>query len=448
MPNEWHGPDRAIVSVAAGRLFWIAGSQVVCIAGPGVSKAVSGGMEAPEPFRMRLPEVVPGGNVSNRGRGQVDEALPVRQITSAELRDYSNAPAVRSTSAQGELATDLRDRLDAEVQKLIDGSDSRPWAPLVIQLGISREERHFWRTAETIQTLSLALPHVSPRVHGAAIAYLDRLVGMGCPLSQPVHRADGVRREPFELGPKMAEFAAETPRYTAGIEDVYSLWAYAHFAGRWPVVLEGIDEISAIFDRFAADVPAFDSNDMARDAAQRLNACIAGVLAAARIFDRVADTGRRDNALASLADLVTLRVHHEHADHRLVRPTKGAGGEIHRAKVPRYVGLVPELCDVLRQFAAGALEKHVSGLRQALPLWYQAYGERMIGGENYISPPHLARGVFAAWADGCRASASELAAKLDQPWCKADLYYIEKLAAILRRLDTEAAGKGADHEPP
>ena len=70
-----------------------------------------------------------------------------------------------------------------------------------------------------------------------------------------------------------------------------------------------------------------------------------------------------------------------------------------------------------------------------LPLWYQAYGERMIGGENYISPPHLARGVFIALADATDAKPQELAAKLDQPWCKADLYYIEKLSAILRKLD-------------
>ena len=39
---------------------------------------------------------------------------------------------------------------------------------------------------------------------------------------------------------------------------------------------------------------------------------------------------------------------------------------------------------------------------------------------------------------GVRAPATELAAKLDQPWCKADLYFIEKLAATLR---ASAAGR-------
>jgi len=31
MPNEWHGPARGIVSIAYGRLYWISGSQVICI---------------------------------------------------------------------------------------------------------------------------------------------------------------------------------------------------------------------------------------------------------------------------------------------------------------------------------------------------------------------------------------------------------------------------------
>jgi len=59
----------------------------------------------------------------------------------------------------------------------------------------------------------------------------------------------------------------------------------------------------------------------------------------------------------------------------------------------------------------------------------------MIGGENFISPPHLARGVFIALADGLQADPAYLARKIDQPWCRADLYYIEKLSALLRRLD-------------
>ena len=62
--------------------------------------------------------------------------------------------------------------------------------------------------------------------------------------------------------------------------------------------------------------------------------------------------------------------------------------------------------DELRRHAGEQLARNVRGLMAGLPVWYQAFGERMIGGENYISPPHLARGLFAALA-GCGGSAPE-----------------------------------------
>jgi hypothetical protein len=204
-------------------------------------------------------------------------------------------------------------------------------------------------------------------------------------------------------------------------------------------VLDRVARINGLFDRFVADVPEFDADDMRLDSAQHLNAHIAGTIGAMRIFGQADDTARRDRALQVLADLVTRRIHHERFDHRLVRPTQGERGGIHRAKVPRYVDLVPELAEMLGQFAPGALHAHTGDLRRALPLWYQAYGERMIGGENYISPPHLSRGMFMAWADGVSARPEELAAKLDQPWCKADLFHIEKCSALLRAA-TSASG--------
>jgi outer membrane protein assembly factor BamB len=433
MPNEWHGPDRAILSISDGRMFWIAGSQVVCLAGPEVQQATAACAESPGLLKMRLPDVVPGGNVANRGRGRVDRSLPQQQISVDELRECLAGSGDPTSTVSGDLVSRVRQQLDAQLTLLMRGGDNgRAWAPLVIQLGIGREERHFARTADTLQIVSLALPHVSPPLRRQAVAYLDSLVAAGCPLNLPQHAADGARREPFELGPEMGDFARRVPRYEPGVQDMYSLWAYAHHADRWPVVLEQVPDIRKRFDRFAADVPAFDPDDLQDDAAQQLNARIAGVLGAVRIFNQAGDSARRDRGWELLAQMVTQRVHHERADHRLVRPTRGESGGIHQARVPRYVGLVPELSHILQRFAGDAVAGHITDLRQALPLWYQAYGERMIGGENYISPPHLARGIFQAWADGTPAAAEDLAAKLDQPWCQADLYYIEKCAAVLR----------------
>lgn len=433
MPNEWHGPDRGIVAISHRRIFWLAGSQVVCIAGPDIAAGPTGGADPPPPLKMQLPHVAPGGNVADRGAEQ-DAAMPtgMQPISVDDLHSYINAPAENLDTRDDRIVKRVRPRLDAAVLELVHGSNDQPWAPLIVELGISGQERYFWRTAETMQIVSLALPHLSLPVRSEAVAYLDRLFHSGCPLQRPTHAADGARREPFELGRQMASFAARTPSYEPGVADLYALWAYARWANRWPAVLGQREEISELFDQQAPQLTEFNPDDMQRDSSQMLNRRIGGVLAAVRIFDRAGDHARRQRAVEILATLLTIRVHHELSDPRLVRPTRGEQGGIHRAKIPRYVDVIPELTEMLHHFAGDALDGHLSALRRALPLWYQAYGERMIGGENYISPPHLSRGIFMAWADSGTATPGELAAKLDQPWCRADLYYIEKCSALLR----------------
>jgi hypothetical protein len=52
-------------------------------------------------------------------------------------------------------------------------------------------------------------------------------------------------------------------------------------------------------------------------------------------------------------------------------------------------------------------------------------------GENLVDPPDLAIGGFAAVAWLNSADAAELARHVDVPWCRADLWYMKKLAVIL-----------------
>jgi hypothetical protein len=322
-------------------------------------------------------------------------------------------------------------RLDAEVLELTEGW---PWAPFIVELGISGEEQHFQRTAQTMQVVSLALPHLSEAVRRKAIAWLDQMFDSGVPLSQPLHDSKAKRREPYKLGPGMIEFANKPCKYQAGIKDIYGIWSYAHYASRWKRVVELTPDVQQICEDFV-DSSFHFSHDGANDDAEHLNAQIAGLLAGIRIMERASESTAVETAKKRLAEMVTERVHHERADSWLIRPTKVASKGLHQAKVPRYVALVPEVATMLSEFASKQLRANVRALMTGLPLWYQAFGERMIGGENYISPPHLARGLFMAGADGGVLDSEQLAAKLDQPWCKADLYYIEKISAVLRRLD-------------
>ncbi|MGE5296368.1 MAG: hypothetical protein ACM3VT_16220, partial [Solirubrobacterales bacterium] len=423
-----HGPDRSICAIVGGRMFWVTGSQVVCIGGPDVPAGPGAGSKPPEVKKSDLPWCVAGGNVANRGAGKFDESLEPIVLSAAQLRRCLDVRAV--DAGDSDLSRVLRSRLGNAVLELVNGW---PWAPLVVELGISGEERHFWRSAETMQTVSAALPYLDSATREKTVAFLDELWNQGMPLTVPVHSDKGSRREPYNLGPGMKAYASQEIKYEMNIEDLYAVWAYAHYADRWDRVLSRVDAVGEVFRAFDNGRFRFDHNGV-HDEAEHLNGQIAGVLAAARIFVRAGRDQEGERALTLLAELATQRVHHERADTWLIRPTSTASKGLHQAKVPRYVGLTPELGAILRQYAGEPLNRSVRALTQGLPLWYQAWGERMIGGENYISPPHLARGVFMALAEGCDASPAELAAKLDQPWCKADLYYIEKLTAVLRRI--------------
>ncbi|MBN2475592.1 MAG: PQQ-binding-like beta-propeller repeat protein [Pirellulales bacterium] len=431
--NEWHGPDRSCVSIAEGRMFWVVGGQVVCLGGPEIPATESGGAKAPEPFRWTHMPRINGGNVMGP-LGSYDANVKKRVLTAADVKPYVECPADDKPFGGDEeealpekLAAEMRRRLDAAVVELIDG---HPWALLVVELGISHEEQHFWRASETMQAVAMALPHLSPEVRARAVAYLDELFAEGVPLTRSIIGGEGRRREPFDLAPGMLKGnAVRPPKQPPEVADLYAVWAYAHYADRWDRVLAEPATILDGFRRAFSEPVAFDPDAGGGNAVEELNRQIAGVIGYIRIAERAGAADDVKMATNRLADLTTARVHFEIADPRL------QGKREHHGTFPRYQQLVPELARMLTDHAGQPLRANLSDLRRELPLWHQAWGERLIGGENYISPPGLARGMFPALAYGLRAKPEELARYLDQPWCRADLYYIEKLTAALRSME-------------
>lgn len=428
MPNEWHGPARGVVSIAAGRMFWVVGSQVVCVGHRDGETAPSGGMTPPSNIKLRGPRFAGGGNVVS-GLAREDDASVERiELSAEEVMQFIEPPPATVTQSNRPLARKLRSKLNRVMTELIDGG---PWAPFVVELGIVNEETHFRRTAETVQTVAMAIPHLSQPVAVQAKQYLTDRFAEGWPLRHPaVSGADRKRREAYDLSPALLVGARQVPRYRSSIDECYAIWAYAHYADAYDAVLRLKPELRQLFESFASSNFKFNSTDQRHDgSAEQLNRHIAGLIGYARLMRKAGDGVSVDQACKLLVRLAADRIHHERANHGLVR---GTG---HRASVPRYVGLVPEVGAMLSEHAHKELETHARGLEFRLPVWYQAFGERMIGGENYTSTPRLAHGMFLAKAYALQDSAEQLNNKLDFPWCKADLFYIDKLVAALRQLD-------------
>jgi hypothetical protein len=417
--NEWHGPARSIVSISDARMFWVAGGCVVCFAGPNVAGAASGGVGPPRPWKWKQPRRLDGGNVTAALDGY-DPLIAKKNFSAADVMNYVADPT--SATSQGEWREDLKNRLDAAVAETI-AVDA--WAPLVVQLGISHEEVYFGRAGETMQALAMALPHVRATTRVRAIAYLDRLFSDGAPLTSPAANMNGHRREHYDLAPKTLEAVARR-RYEKDERDLYALWAYAHYADRWSQVLDEIEAVKALFDAKVADrLVGVNSGAGAPVAVEALNRQIAAAIAYMRIMRQAGWDAEVRRAAELLARLVSERVHYERADGRL------QARRDHYAKVPRYAALVPEIGRILAEHAPDKLRVNLDDIARELPVWYQAFGERLIGGENYISPPCVGRDIFLAMAYSSHRPKRELAQYLDQPLCRADLAYVAKLTALL-----------------
>jgi hypothetical protein len=86
---------------------------------------------------------------------------------------------------------------------------------------------------------------------------------------------------------------------------------------------------------------------------------------------------------------------------------------------------------LLRAHDAGLATERLRSFREARNGWFMAFGDRLIGGENYTNPLDFPRALFAGAALIEQLPQDELLRFIDVPWCKGDPYFIEKCALAL-----------------
>jgi hypothetical protein len=214
---------------------------------------------------------------------------------------------------------------------------------------------------------------------------------------------------------------------------VYALWQAAHTADlpakdHWPAVVKRVGPL------LGKDY-AFDTQKThAKDEAERLTGDLAGLIGFVRLArsPAVRDREAEKAGQARLRQVLELRVNLERVNPRVLEPTDSTTARLHAAKLARYCGLVPEVGAALARHTDGAAAKRLAAFRESRPGWWLAAGDRLIGGENYCSPPHLSRALFAGAALVEGLPAADLAGWVDIRWCAADLYFAEKAALALR----------------
>jgi len=227
--------------------------------------------------------------------------------------------------------------------------------------------------------------------------------------------------------------------------NVYAAWLYAERCGEWDRVKAAWPQIKACFEEFAKGNWKLDPEKGDLYA----NRYLGSLIAFARIAEKAGD-GDAAKQAAALADKTS---------EALIAWWKAVGGRIsprifadirewddfigkgnglffkiiaHKSKVALFHDLTPEVAAIVKAKAPEAVEKVWAAFETLCPTWYLVGEERQVHfGENFVDPPDFALNAFKAFAWLRGAKPADLAARVDIPFCKADLAHLTKLAIAL-----------------
>ena len=340
----------------------------------------------------------------------------VAQITDGELdRFIWDVPVV--TISDGGKLSDLKAQLESQVQELI----SRQWQPLVFPPGKHPTEayRIFADPTETLFTLARAYNHLDEDLRRSVRAYVEQLSRPGGPLEGPVGRrtidpSAGAIRSFYDIAPdKLFRLRDDITR--GDIARLYPLWLWAHVTGDWQRIESNWGQLKGLVDQ-----PPGKMEEDCR------NGYVAGLIAYCRIADHMKNQQAVEKTLPVARKALRERLTYEfaHTEGGLISEVP-----VLRSIFARWRHLTPEVGRLLAQYV-GPTHKHLMNVYVDYhrPTWFLAWGvETMWRNESPFAFPTMPAEIFAARAWILNEPAETLARFLDVPWCKADLFYIQKL---------------------
>jgi hypothetical protein len=371
-----------------------------------------------------------GQNVVFEGRdNRVAPRVDIRENEALAL--VENRPAIGSIP-HGAAGARTPQRLNSHVVEMLDAWPLRPFHHT---LGISGSETCFGHPDQLYYCLATALPYLDPPVRQRTRDFLRHLLHEHPPFARRgFDPRRGAARESYRVPEDLRVQDRATARSLFG---VYAFEVYVNLTAdldaaiaHWPSIRDRVQPI--LEDDYKFDV---DRTDYDNDQAEVLNGDLAGLIAAVRLARLVKDSDAERQAVSRLRELLVLRVNLERVNPQIVQRTRSATKTLHVFKLARYCDLVPELGQALARHTEGCAVDRLRSFRELRNGWYLAFGDRLIGGENYTNPLHFSRALFAGAALVERRPASELFTFIDVPWCRGDLYYIEKCALALQRFE-------------
>jgi outer membrane protein assembly factor BamB len=399
--NEWHGPGRGSVAYSDRRIYWITGSRILCLS-PGEGKTA---------------EVA---------------AFPANQV-----------PATRAPQPPPLTEATLKSALNRSLSEILQ----RRWSPLRVEPGLAGSDYAFDHSGDLFEALAWCYPHLEPKLRERAKGYLADEWSRHPPFTPEAWYSldSGTRREFFPTeGIARARSGADTPPHPFG--NLYAAVLYAERCGEWPRVVRSWQQIRQSYEAFAATGWRLDGakGDL------YANRYLASLIALARVAERVGDREtalkakrQADQTEEALAAWWRRAAEEKIGSFRGVSELDrfiGQGDALsfriapHRHKIALLRNLTPEVAQRIRSREPEAVERVWQRFETLYRTWFLVGEERQVHfGENFVDPPDLAMSGFQGMKWLRRVSSPALSRRIDLPFCRADLYYLMKLALCLER---------------
>jgi hypothetical protein len=321
-------------------------------------------------------------------------------------------PAAPAKSASSNLA--LVNRLRAAVQELV----SQPWRPLVTPAGKAPEEayRFFNDPSETLYTLLLARPYLDEPLQRQTDARLAALVESG--LRGTYEPEAGHPREAYQVPLRHMRVVDELVR--DDLARLYPLWL-------WSRTPTGAGFAEKSWKQLRSRLPA----PSARPDDDCGNSRLAGLIAYCRLAKAAGDLPAMDQALPMTRQAMRARLTFElgHTRGGVIRAVPNG-----RSVMARWRRLSPDVAALLAAYAKPVEEQLMATyVDHQRPGWWIAWNvEQLMRNEAPFQQPTTPLEIFTARALVLGESAAKLERFVDLPWCRADEFYVQKLALTLR----------------
>jgi hypothetical protein len=328
--------------------------------------------------------------------------------------------------ADGNDISALREMLANSVKELI----SKKWRPIIFPSGKHPREayRFFVEPTETFLTLAMAYRYLDNTLQHEVKQYISVMSRTGGALYGPTgqNKFDpdvGDIRSLYDI-PTEKLFRVNDDITRHGIARLYPLWLWAHVTGDWGRIERDWKSLQELVD----EVP----NKMEEDCH---NGYLAGLIAYCQIARHM-----RDNAAIEEGSIKTRKAMRERLAFEFAHTRGGLISQVpvSRSIFSRWRNLTPEIGRFCASYT-GKTHKHLMDVYVDYhrPTWYLAWGvETMWRNECPFAFPTMPAEIFSAKAMILNESKEKLTSYLDIPWCKADLFYIQKLILCIEASGT------------